>query len=76
VGPSATWAHFLQFEVAWEHRSDKGLLIRLGGGFATMLNPGALRCPSGDSSSNECAALDSKLTELLAVFDFAVGQSF
>jgi hypothetical protein len=75
VGPSADWAHFLQFEIAWEHRSNHGLLIRLGGGVATMLNPGALRCVP-DSSSSTCAPLYKNGTDVMAVLDFAVGQSF
>ena len=73
VGPSATWAHFLQFGIAMEHRSDKGFMVRAGAGIATMLNPGDLKCVP-DSSSSMCAPLHD--TETVAVFDFALGQSF
>lgn len=71
AGPSATWAHFIQFAAGWEHRTDKGVLMRLDGGIAAMLNPGALRC-----LSSYCAPVGANLTELVAVLDFAVGPSF
>lgn len=73
VGPSANWAHFLQFATALEHRSQHGFMIRAGAGIATMLNPGDLRCVP-ESSLGRCAPLHN--TELVGVFDFALGQSF
>jgi hypothetical protein len=40
-----------------------------------MLNPGSLQCVR-NSSSSECAPMDGNSPELVAVVDFAVGQSF
>jgi hypothetical protein len=73
VGPSAKWAHFLQFGIALEHRSQEGFMVRAGTGIATMLNPGDLRCVP-ESSSSTCAPLHG--SETVAVFDFALGQAF
>jgi len=40
----ATWAHWVQFDVGWEHRAGSGFLLRVTVGLALMLNPGDMGC--------------------------------
>ncbi|HEX4341338.1 MAG TPA: hypothetical protein VH062_35765 [Polyangiaceae bacterium] len=78
---SAHWAHFLQGDIGWEHRSDSGLIVRLSLGIAAMLNPGSLQCTTGFTASlggpGPCDPFTgSSHDEILPTFDFALGQAF
>lgn len=81
---TADWAHFAQVEFAWERRAESGFLIRVGGGFAYLLNPSALHCTESDygvlggaqTSCDPFSGSNGNREELLPVFDLALGHSF
>jgi hypothetical protein len=71
---SATWAHFLQGDIGWEGRSDKGFVVRVTVGIAAMLNPDALCTPG---AYDGCGAFPrGGHSEVLPTLDFALGQGF
>jgi hypothetical protein len=69
ISDSAYWLHL---EPSWETRSTTGFTLRLGLGFAKLLNPGSIRCvspPSHEPCSGDAATL-------IPVVSVGLGQAF
>jgi hypothetical protein len=62
---------WVQGDIGWEHRSRKGLVIRIGLGLAYVVNRGALECVRGEFGCDESSKPDHLLT-----FDFGLGYAF
>lgn len=63
----ANWTHWAQTDLGWEHRWDRGLLLRLSLGAAWLLDRSDVTCPSV-----HCGGLASGP---LFTFDTAIGYT-
>ncbi len=73
VADRADWAHWAQFDIGWEHRAEKGFLMRLSLGGAVLLDPADLQCGSSFvSGASSCAPTDH---ETLFTLDLAIGYA-
>jgi hypothetical protein len=51
-------ARFLQVELSWETIQNDGIMVRIGGGGAGLLNPAAVECVPPPSEGRGCGSED------------------